>query len=153
MIKYELDLTSTLFCDTKILTYEICLPSSVKKDGFNLMSDEYFTIPSITDTIPNSPVVHQLPTQAKRKFWIIAINGEEPIIAQGAFDELSRHQNPRGKYKVGITLYRMTSSQRKDLEEINSRFDQVRPVVSHFEVFLSKKPPTPKNIGEFLKVP
>ena len=34
-----------------------------------------------------------------------------------------------------------------------SRFDQVRPMVSHLEVRLPKKPPTPNNIGEGLKVP
>ena len=38
----------------------------------------------------------------------------------------------------------------KDLEYICSRFDQVRPVVSHLEVRLPKKPPTPKNIGDAL---
>ena len=40
-----------------------------------------------------------------------------------------------------------------DLEEIRSRFDQVRPVVSHLEVCLPNKTPTPKNIGEDLGVP
>ena len=34
LISCELDLTSTLFCDTKILTYEIELPPSGKKVGF-----------------------------------------------------------------------------------------------------------------------
>ena len=37
-----------------------------------------------------------------------------------------------------------------DLEEIHSRFDQVRPVVSHLEVRLPKKTLTPNNIGEAL---
>ena len=40
---------------------------------------------------------------------------------------------------------------RTDLEEICSRFDQVRPVVSHLEVSPPKKPPTPNNIGKGLK--
>ena len=39
------------------------------------------------------------------------------------------------------------------LEEIRSRFDKVRPVVSHLEVRLPKKPPTPNNIGEDLGGP
>ena len=38
------------------------------------------------------------------------------------------------------------------LEYICSRFDKVRPVVLHIRVILPKKPPTPKNIGEDLKV-
>ena len=58
-----------------ILTYEIYLPPSGNKIGFNLLHDEYFTIPYVTDTIPNSPVVHKLTTQAKRNLWIISING------------------------------------------------------------------------------
>ena len=33
---------------------------------------------------------------------------------------------------------------------IRSRFDQVRPVVSHLEVSFSEKPPTPKNICDSL---
>ena len=123
------------------------------KIGFNLLDDEDFTISYITDTIPNSPVVHQLPSQAKLNVWIVAINGEEPITAQGEFDELNRHQTPRGKSNINISLCRRKSHQRKYLEEIRSRFDQVRPVVSYLEVRLPKKPPTPKNIGDALGIP
>ena len=47
----------------------------------------------------------------------------------------------------------MKSYQIKYLEEICYRFDQVRPVVSHNEVCLPKKPPTPNDIGEVLKGP
>ena len=39
------------------------------------------------------------------------------------------------------------------LEEIRSRVDQVRPMVSHLEVSLSEKPLTPKTIGEALNGP
>ena len=75
LIPYELDLTSTPFKDETIVTYEIELPPSGKRIGFNLLDDEYFTIPYITDTIPNSPAVNQLPSQAKQNVWIVAING------------------------------------------------------------------------------
>ena len=36
--------------------------------------------------------------------WIVAINGEEPITAQGVLDELNRHQNTRGKSNIKISL-------------------------------------------------
>ena len=85
--------------------------------------------------------------------WIVAINGGEPITAQGVLDELNRHQNPRGKSNIKIILCRRKSYQRIDLEEIRSIFDQVRSVVSHFEVILPKKPPTPNNIGDALGGP
>ena len=68
-------------------------------------------------------------------------------------DELNLHQAPHVKSKIKISLCRRKSYQRTYLEEIRSRFDQVRPVVSHLEVCLPNKPPTPKNIGEGLKVP
>ena len=55
LIPCELDLTSTPFRYETIITYDIELPPSGKKIGFNLVDDEYFTIPYITDTIPNSP--------------------------------------------------------------------------------------------------
>ena len=83
--------------------------------------------------------------------WIVAINGEEPITAQGALDEINSHQTPRGKSKVNISLFRRKIYQRTDLEEICSIFDQVRPVVLHIEAHLTKKPLTPRNIGEGLK--
>ena len=150
MIPCELDLISTPFCDTTILTYEIELPSSGNKFGFNLLDGEFFTIPYITDTIPNSPDGHQIPAQAKKKLWIIAINWEEPITSQGALDEINRHQNPRGKPKVNISLCRRKSYHRTYLEDICCRFDQVRPVVSHHEVCLLNKPPTQNNIDEGL---
>ena len=84
---------------------------------------------------------------------IITINGEDPIKDQGVLYELNFHQIIHGKSKVKISIYRRKSYHRKDLEDICSRFDQVRPVVSHLEVDLPKKPPTPKNIGEGLKGP
>ena len=85
--------------------------------------------------------------------WIVAINGEEPIAAQYVLDELNRQQNPRGKSKIKTSLCRRKSYQRTDLEEISSRFYQVRPVVSHLEVRLPKKTPTPKHIGDALGCP
>ena len=80
MIQCELDLTYNPFCDTTIITYEIELTTSGKKVGFNILDEEDFIIPYITDTIKNSLAGHQLPTQAKLNVWIININGEEPII-------------------------------------------------------------------------
>ena len=53
LISFILDLKSTPFCDTTIITYEIELPSSGKKVGFHLPDDEDFKIPYIMDTIPN----------------------------------------------------------------------------------------------------
>ena len=75
-----------------------------RKIGFNLLDDEDFTIPYITDTIPNSPDGHRLPPQAKQNVSIIAINGEDPITAQGVLDELNCHQTPRGKSNIKISL-------------------------------------------------
>ena len=63
MIPCELDITSTPFGDTTIITYKIELPPYGKKVGFNLLDDEDFKIPYITDTIPNSSAGHQLPSQ------------------------------------------------------------------------------------------
>ena len=153
LIQCELDLTFTPFSDTQIIIYEIELPPSGKKFGFNLLDDEYFTIPYITDTIPNSPDGHQIPSQANRNVSIIAINGKEPITDQGVLDELNFHQTPRGKSKIKISLCRRKIYQRTDIGEIRSIFDQVRPVFSHIEVILPKEPPTPKNIGEGVKGP
>ena len=153
MIPRELDLTSTPFSDTRIIIYEIELPPSGKKVGFNLMDDENSTIPYITDTIPNSSSGHKLPSQDKRNVCILAINGEEPIISKGVLDELNRHTNPRGKSNIKISLCIRKSYQITDLEDISSIFDQVRHAVSHLEVSLPNKYPTPKNIGEGLKGP
>ena len=91
MIPCELDLTSTPLCDTTILTYEIVLPPSEKKIGFNLLGDEYFTIPYVTDKIPNSTAGNKLPTYSKQNVWIIAINGEKNITDQDKLDEINLH--------------------------------------------------------------
>ena len=95
---------------------------------------------------------HKITAQAKRNMCIIVINVEEPITYQGAFYKPNRHQTPCGKSKVNISLCISNSYQITDLEDIHSKFDQVRPVVSHLEVSLTNKPPTPKNIGEGSKV-
>ena len=62
----ELNITPTPFQDTKILTYDIEVPPSEKKVGFNLLDDEDFTILYVTDTIPNPLAVNQLPTHDKQ---------------------------------------------------------------------------------------
>ena len=116
LITCKLDLKSTPFSDASIITYDIELPPSGKKIGFNLLDDEDFTIPYITDTIPNSPAGDQLQSQAKRNLWIVAINGEEPITAQGTLDEINCHQTPRVKSNINISLCRRKSYQSTDLE-------------------------------------
>ena len=89
LIPFKLGLISTPFSDDKVITYGIELHPSRKKIGFNLLDDENFTIPYITETTPNSPAGHQLPSQAKRNLWIVDINGENPITSQGVLDELN----------------------------------------------------------------
>ena len=64
LIPCELDIISTPFCGTKILTYEVELPPDGNKFGINLLDDEDFTIPYVTDIIQDSPAGHPLPTQA-----------------------------------------------------------------------------------------
>ena len=68
MITCELDLTSTPFRDTKILTYGIELPPSGKKIILNIFYFEDFTITYVIDTIQNSPTVHKIPTKANFLF-------------------------------------------------------------------------------------
>ena len=75
LIPCELDLTSTTFSNTNIITYEIDLPPSGKKNCFDLLDDEDFTIPYVTNTTPNSSAGRQLPTKGKRNVCIIAIDG------------------------------------------------------------------------------
>ena len=70
------------------------------------MDDKDFTIPYVTDKIPNSLAGSQLTTQARKNVWMVAINGEDTITAQVALDELDCHQNPRGKCKFGFILSR-----------------------------------------------
>ena len=86
MIPCALDIKSTTFSNTTILTYEIELPIYGKKIGFNLLDDEDFTIPYVIDTIPKSPAGHQLPTHANKNVWIIATNGEDNITSQVTLD-------------------------------------------------------------------
>ena len=52
-IPSEIDITSTPFSDTIILTYDIELPLYGNKIGINLLDDEDFIIPYLIDTIPN----------------------------------------------------------------------------------------------------
>ena len=100
-----------------MITYDTELPPSGKKIVFNLLDDEDFTIPYITNTIPNYPAGHQLPSQAKINVWVVATNGEETITSQGVLDELNRHQSQRDKSRIKISLYIRKSYQRTDLEK------------------------------------
>ena len=92
MITCELDLTPNTFSDTTILTYEIELPPSGKKIGLYVLDDEYFIIPYVIDTIPNSPSSNHLQTWDKKDVWSVAINGEETITYQDALDRLQKNQ-------------------------------------------------------------
>ena len=124
-----------------------------EENWFNLLNDEYFTIPYILDTILNSPAVHQLPTWDKKILFIIVINGENTITSKVTLDELPCYQTQREKSKVIISLCRNKSYQQTDLEDIWSRFDQFRPVVLHLESCLPDKPLYPNKIGEAFTFP
>ena len=52
-----------------------------------------------------------------------------------------------------IGLLRRKNYHRTYIEDISSRFDEIRPVVLHLEVRLPEKPLNPKNIGEAIKGP
>ena len=99
-IPCELDLISTPFCDDTMLTYKIELPPFGNKIGFNSLDNEEFTIPYITDTITNSPAGHQIQKQAKKKLWIIDINGWELIKARGAIDKPGNCQTTHGNQRL-----------------------------------------------------
>ena len=58
LIPWEFNITSTPFCDTTIITYEIELPPSGNKVVTNILHYEDFIIPYIIDTTPNSPSGH-----------------------------------------------------------------------------------------------
>ena len=133
----------------KNLTYDIELPPSGNKFGFNLLDDEYSTIPYATDTIPNSPVGCQLTTQYKKNMWVVAINGEDPITYQGAMDEINSHQTPHWESKFKIIICRSKSYQSTYLEDISSIFDQVWSVVSHLEVSLPEKKSPKEHFWSF----
>ena len=73
------------------------IPSVVDKIP-NSLDDEYFTIPSVIYKIPNLPASHKLPTQYKKYVWIIAINWEYTITEQVKIDEIQKHKTQHGKY-------------------------------------------------------
>ena len=138
---------------TPKLFSHIELPSDGNKIGFNLLDDEYFTIPYVIDIIPNSPAGHKVMTHTKKYVWIIYDNGEKPMKHQGALDELQHHKTQRGKSEAKISLCRSNIYQQKYIEDIWYIFDQVRPVVSHPEVRLPENNIPPKKIGDAIKGP
>ena len=151
MITRELDLASTTFCDATILIYEIEAPLDGKKIDFDSLDGEDCKISCIIGTITNSPTGNQLPTQAKKNVWIIAINGEYPITDKGVLDDIQLYQTLRGKSKVNISLPRRKIYQQKDIGDIWSKFYHIRPVLSHLEVSLPEKTLKPNKIGEYFK--
>ena len=92
MVPSDLDIISNPFCDSAIINYELELPPSGNKIGFNLLYNYDFTTPYIINTIPNSPSGYQLPTQTKKNVCIIDINGEEPIIENISLDVIQHYQ-------------------------------------------------------------
>ena len=74
LILCELDIYSTPFGYKTTISYELEPPPTGNKIGFNLIDDDELTIPYILDTTPNSPIGHQIRTQAKNNVWIIVFN-------------------------------------------------------------------------------
>ena len=83
--------------------------------------------------------------------WIISINGEEPITETIALDKLQRYWNQWIKSKVNISLCQSKSYQWTDLEELQSRFDQILSVVLNIEVCLPENPLTPITLEMLLR--
>ena len=125
------------------------MPQS-KKIVINLMDDDDLNITYILYNIPNYPSVHQLPSQANNNLYVLKMDGEEPITAKCAPEDIRLHQNNKWKLNFWILIFEWKCSQRTNLEDIGSLFHQIRPIVSHLEVRLPQKPKFPKNIGDAL---
>ena len=131
LVPCYLDIKSTPLHDATIITYVIYLPPSENEISFNLLYDGDFTILYIIDKIPNSPAGHQFPIQAKIIVWTISIHGEESITKKGELGELKNYHNQREESKVDTGLFQSKIHQFTDIEELWSRFDQIRPLVYH----------------------
>ena len=68
---------------------------------------------------------------------------KSPSLPKGNFVKLQHYHTQCGKYKVNISLYRKKIYQRTDLEELQSRFDQIIPIVSNLEVLHTENLTTP----------
>ena len=63
LVACDLDITSTPFFDSTIITYKIQVTPFGKKIVYNLLNNYNFTILYIIDTLSNSPAGHQLSTK------------------------------------------------------------------------------------------
>ena len=149
LIESHLDLKDSPFNVDDIFTITITLPLQRRPIGITITDDEHFNIPIIDSVTPGSSIALQLPREARKHCWLLAINEHEPIMAASAIELLQRLQSSTPT-TVQLTLHRRELSSYTNLDETRRQFDQIRPIISPI-VFKPNKPQTPSNVGQALK--
>eukprot|EP00978_Attheya_sp_CCMP212_P001981 scaffold4085_cov33-Attheya_sp.AAC.2 len=144
------DIQTSPFPADEIHSFKISIPPKGRRFFIQVGDDQEYHIPFIDQVYVDSPWFNELPPSAQRNMWIVAINDEEPIMGTSFIDYLHHLQDPVEICHATLILARRTSHTSTNFQELQSQFDQMRPVISHLASF-PKCPTKYTNIGECLK--
>ena len=123
------------FQQHKLFTYSVTLPQT---GGFGLVlqDDEHFGLPVIISMEADSPFLKGCQKSLHRQAWIINIHQDEPITVERALEYMN-YLRKNNILTFKVTLSNRLTTQKTKYEELRSRFDSIRPIVSRATVQFS----------------
>lgn len=123
---------SSPFAEKDLHRYIVKLP---KKGPLRLTitDDDVYGIPVIQKMGKTSPFYRNLPCRFRRNSFIISINEDEPITTERVYEYIEELRN-QGVEQLEVTLARHPSSYASEYNQLQSYFDQLRPIVNSSEL-------------------
>ena len=116
------------FAQHELFTYDVTLPQT-GTFGLVLQDDEHFGLPAIVSIETDSPFLKGCKKSLHRQAWIISIHQDEPITVDRTLEYMN-YLRRNNILTVKVTLSKRLTTQKTNYEELWSRFDNIRPIVS-----------------------
>ena len=114
------------FHPSALQEYEVTLPPRGQSIGLSIVTDEDFLIPILMRIDPAKAIYKEIPTCHNFcRSWIVHIQNEQPLTAQGALDILQSLQLVGSTRKIKITFAKIDNPERKNYQQYRAIFDSM----------------------------
>ena len=90
--------------------------------GLDISFDSSYGLPFIKNVSPTSSFYQHLPASYHRNIWITAVEDDEPISPQAAYNAIDRHVTLNHPV-LSIMICKRTTSTRSELVSLRAQFD------------------------------
>lgn len=140
----QLDFIDSPFDPDECETFQVILPPKGQSIGITVVTDEDYTVPILHTISPSSNLYDEIPLRHNfASSWVVQIEEEHPITAQGVKDTLYALQRSTPR-KIEITLCNMSDPVRYHHQSYRAIFDSCT-ALRHAHMATLSEPPACHN--------